>query len=170
VANVPVPSQPEPLLRLVLVVTMGDHVIYESRLELARLLLADADPEVVGIAAQPFLLIEGVEVKPRRHVPDFFPPGTRLHVHGCQRQAQGEAQRLEGGPGATRCIWPISVSWPATGADGCSTRLNSRRRRRRSWMETRSESEDPENLGIKELKHSYASGGETRQTPGLGQR
>lgn len=52
--------------------TMGDHVIYESRLELARLLLADADPEVVGIVAQPFLLIEGAEAKPRRHVPDFF--------------------------------------------------------------------------------------------------
>lgn len=34
--------------------TTGDHVIYESRLELARLLLADADPDIVGIAAQPF--------------------------------------------------------------------------------------------------------------------
>jgi len=52
--------------------TMGDHVIYESRLELARLMLADADPDVVNIAAQPFLLIEGVETKPRRHIPDFF--------------------------------------------------------------------------------------------------
>jgi hypothetical protein len=48
--------------------TTGGHVIYESRLELARLLLADADPEVVGIAAQPFL----VEADGRRHVPDFF--------------------------------------------------------------------------------------------------
>jgi hypothetical protein len=52
--------------------TTGDHVIYESRLELARLLLADADPDIVGIGAQPFLLIEGTETKPRRHVPDFF--------------------------------------------------------------------------------------------------
>lgn len=51
---------------------MAGHVIYESRLELARLLLADADPDVVGIVAQPFLLIEGVEAKSRRHVPDFF--------------------------------------------------------------------------------------------------
>ncbi len=48
--------------------TTGGHVIYESRLELARLLLADADPDVAGIAAQPFL----VEVDGRRHVPDFF--------------------------------------------------------------------------------------------------
>ena len=52
--------------------TTGDHVIYESRLELARLLLADADPDIVCIAAQPFLLIEGAGTKPRRHVPDFF--------------------------------------------------------------------------------------------------
>ena len=52
--------------------TVADHVVYESRLELARLLLADADPDVVGIVAQPFLLIEGVEAKPHRHVPDFF--------------------------------------------------------------------------------------------------
>ncbi len=52
--------------------TTGDHVIYESRLELARLLLADADRDVVTISAQPFLLIEGTGTKPRRHVPDFF--------------------------------------------------------------------------------------------------
>ena len=48
--------------------TTGGHVVYESRLELARLLLADFDPEVVGIAAQPFLVRDG----DRRHVPDFL--------------------------------------------------------------------------------------------------
>ena len=47
--------------------TVG-HVVHESRLELARLLLADFDPDVVGIAAQPFLVREG----DRRHVPDFL--------------------------------------------------------------------------------------------------
>jgi hypothetical protein len=36
--------------------TASGHVIYESRLELARLLLADFDPDVTAIAAQPFLL------------------------------------------------------------------------------------------------------------------
>ena len=36
--------------------TMGAHVVYESRLELARLLLADFDCHVAVIAAQPFLL------------------------------------------------------------------------------------------------------------------
>lgn len=50
----------------------GGHVVYESRLELARILLADQDPDVVAIAAQPFL-IEGFDGKrTRRHVPDLL--------------------------------------------------------------------------------------------------
>jgi hypothetical protein len=48
--------------------TTGGHVVYESRLELARLLMADADREIVGIAAQPFLVSDSE----RRHVPDFL--------------------------------------------------------------------------------------------------
>jgi len=36
--------------------TMGRLVAYESRLELARVMLADQDRDVVGIAAQPFWL------------------------------------------------------------------------------------------------------------------
>jgi len=36
--------------------TMRDHVIYESRLELARLIFADFDRAVHRILAQPFLL------------------------------------------------------------------------------------------------------------------
>src|ERR1700747_71505 len=35
--------------------TQHDHVIYESRLELANLLLADFDSKVRRIAAQPFM-------------------------------------------------------------------------------------------------------------------
>jgi len=35
---------------------MRAHVVYESRLELARLLLADFDRAVVTIVAQPFQL------------------------------------------------------------------------------------------------------------------
>jgi hypothetical protein len=52
--------------------TTGAHVVYESRLELARILLADQDRDVVGIAAQPFLLegVDGDQV--RRHVPDLL--------------------------------------------------------------------------------------------------
>ena len=52
--------------------TAGGHVIYESRLELARLLLADFDRHVVAIAAQPFLLRARVGGQARRHVPDFL--------------------------------------------------------------------------------------------------
>jgi hypothetical protein len=52
--------------------TMSDLVIYESRLELARLLYADFDQSVSWIAAQPFLLATQIEGKVRRHVPDFL--------------------------------------------------------------------------------------------------
>jgi hypothetical protein len=52
--------------------TTGSHVVYESRLELARLLVADFDPAVTSIAAQPFLLRAHAGGRVRRHVPDFF--------------------------------------------------------------------------------------------------
>lgn len=52
--------------------TTGAHVVYESRLELARILLADQNPDVVAIAPQPFLL-EGFDGgRIRRHVPDLL--------------------------------------------------------------------------------------------------
>jgi hypothetical protein len=47
------------------------HVIYESRLELARLLLADFDTSVTKIVAQPFLLRALIDGKMRRHIPDY---------------------------------------------------------------------------------------------------
>lgn len=52
--------------------TLRDHVIYESRLELARLVYADFDPRVTSIAAQPFMVEAEVEGKRRRHVPDYL--------------------------------------------------------------------------------------------------
>jgi TnsA-like endonuclease N terminal len=52
--------------------TTGSHVVYESRLELARLLLADFDHSVVAIAAQPFCVSARVGGRERRHVPDFL--------------------------------------------------------------------------------------------------
>lgn len=52
--------------------TTGAFVVYESRLELARLMLADFDPKVTGIVAQPFLLRAPVSGASRRHVPDFL--------------------------------------------------------------------------------------------------
>jgi hypothetical protein len=52
--------------------TMRDHVIYESRLELARLLFAGFDRSVHGIVAQPFLLQTVLEGKIRKHIPDYL--------------------------------------------------------------------------------------------------
>ena len=52
--------------------TEAAHVIYESRLELSRLLMADFDPAVLQIKAQPFVMTTIVDRKVRRHVPDFW--------------------------------------------------------------------------------------------------
>ena len=114
--------------------TTGGHVVYESRLELARLLLADFDPDVVGIAAQPLLVRE----EGRRHVPDFLlgrADGSVLivNVKPADRLARDEvaealALAWERG-GSTRCgaartpnCWRTSGSWRATGERRCSSR------------------------------------------------
>lgn len=52
--------------------TESKHVIYESRLELSRLLMADFDPRVKAIRAQPFLMRVFVGGKVRRHIPDYL--------------------------------------------------------------------------------------------------
>ena len=52
--------------------TQTAHVVYESRLELARLLLTDFDTAVSHIVAQPFLLVTSVEGKQRNHIPDYL--------------------------------------------------------------------------------------------------
>jgi hypothetical protein len=52
--------------------TQHDHVIYESRLELATLLLADFDPIVRRIVAQPFMLRADVDGQSRKHIPDYL--------------------------------------------------------------------------------------------------
>ncbi|MEU0877498.1 TnsA-like heteromeric transposase endonuclease subunit [Lentzea sp. NPDC005914] len=52
--------------------TADNHVIYESRLELARLLFADFDLSVYRISAQPFLLRAEVDGAIRKHIPDYL--------------------------------------------------------------------------------------------------
>ncbi|MBB5913934.1 hypothetical protein BJY24_002801 [Nocardia transvalensis] len=52
--------------------TEADLVLYESRLELANLLLCDFDRSVKSIAAQPFFVRTFAEGKPRTHVPDYL--------------------------------------------------------------------------------------------------
>jgi len=51
-------------------------VAYESRLELARIMLADFDPAVTAVAAQPFRLIGRDGSRVRRHVPDVLLAGA----------------------------------------------------------------------------------------------
>jgi hypothetical protein len=51
---------------------MGRLVAYESRLELARVMLADHDRDARAIAAQPFQLSGPDHGRLRRHVPDFL--------------------------------------------------------------------------------------------------
>jgi len=52
--------------------TMNGLVVYESRLELARIMLADFDLNVTAIAGQPFRLIGTDGTRIRRHVPDIL--------------------------------------------------------------------------------------------------
>jgi hypothetical protein len=51
---------------------MNGLVAYESRLELARIMLADVDPSVTAIAGQPFQLIGTDGSRIRRHAPDIL--------------------------------------------------------------------------------------------------
>lgn len=48
------------------------HVIYESRLELSRLVIADFAPSVRHIVAQPFLMRTSIGGRLRRHIPDYY--------------------------------------------------------------------------------------------------
>ena len=47
-------------------------MVYESRLELARLLMADQNVQVTGVVGQPFLMQGQDGRRLRRHVPDFM--------------------------------------------------------------------------------------------------
>lgn len=107
--------------------TTGGHVVYESRLELARLLLADFDPDVVRIVAQPLLVREA----DRRHVPDFLlrrADGSVLIVNVNPRPTAWTTRKLRMpwrgrggcspsvvgrcGAARTRSCWRTCGSWP----------------------------------------------------------
>jgi hypothetical protein len=83
--------------------TMGAHVVYESQLELARLLLADFDPDVSGIWAQPMRLTAKFGSRTRVHVPDFLlvsPSGrvTLVNIKPARRVADPKV--------ADQLAWP----------------------------------------------------------------
>jgi hypothetical protein len=104
--------------------TTGGHVVYESRLELARLLLADFDPQVAGIWAQPCRLVAAVGRVERRHVPDFLlasPMGEAMVVN------VKPAQRLADAKVAEALAWPGELfgghGWRYEVWSGCDATL-----------------------------------------------
>lgn len=52
--------------------TMRTHLIYESLLELTRLLYADFARDIRAALPSPFLITAVVDAKVRRHVPDLL--------------------------------------------------------------------------------------------------
>lgn len=86
--------------------TMGQHVVYESRLELARLMLADFDPQITAISAQPFLIRARVNGRVRRHVPDFLLVSAD---HSVAVVNVKPASRLEDPAIAEALAWPAAL-------------------------------------------------------------
>jgi hypothetical protein len=79
--------------------TVERLVAYESRLELARILLADFDSNVTAIAGQPFQLEGPDGPRIRRHVPDLLLVGadgdvTVVDVKAPSKLADPEVQAL----------------------------------------------------------------------------
>ncbi|WP_083894468.1 TnsA-like heteromeric transposase endonuclease subunit [Nocardia tenerifensis] len=81
--------------------TTGDHVGHESWLERDHLIVLDADPDVIGVAAQPFWIHwRDEDGRLRRHAPDFF-ARTRdggavvIDVRADERIAARDAEAFE---------------------------------------------------------------------------
>jgi len=104
--------------------TTREHVIYESRLELARLLFADFDRAVHGIVAQPFMLQSALAGKARKHVPDYLLITDHgpviVDVKPLRRLSNSEVASPSTGPGRR---WNLAAGNTRSGAS----------RRRRSW-------------------------------------
>jgi hypothetical protein len=97
--------------------SMSRLLAYESRLELARIMLADFDPVVTGIAAQPFLLAGADGTRIRRHVPDLLllsadggvtvadvKAPSRMSDPGVQEQRRGSVAGGQVAPGRREAL------------------------------------------------------------------
>lgn len=84
--------------------TAGDHVIYESRLELGRLLFADFHPGVRHIVARPFLIKAEVQGELRRHIPDYplLTDGAPVVVAVCGQGVGARRDQANGGVAAPK--------------------------------------------------------------------
>ncbi|MFF7191390.1 TnsA-like heteromeric transposase endonuclease subunit [Streptomyces sp. NPDC008222] len=90
-------------------VTARDHVGYESWLERDHLILMDRDPQVVGIASQPFWLHWHDGTRRRRHAPDYFVRladgrGRVVDVRAADRVDDGAAESFEAMEMACRAV------------------------------------------------------------------
>jgi hypothetical protein len=77
--------------------TTGEHVAYESWLERSVVMRLDFDPQVVGLAAQPFWLHWHDGHRQRRHAPDYFMrrddgTGVVVDVRADDRIRAGDAE------------------------------------------------------------------------------
>lgn len=97
--------------------TTGGHIGYESWLERDRLILLDADPQVRGIASQPFWLHWHDGVRRRRHAPDYFVRlangrGRVVDVRAADRVDDAAAKAFAATERACR-----AVDWSLTGPE-----------------------------------------------------
>ncbi|HUY48709.1 MAG TPA: TnsA-like heteromeric transposase endonuclease subunit [Streptosporangiaceae bacterium] len=104
--------------------SMSRLLAYESRLELARVMLADFDPSVAGIAAQPFLLAGTDGTRDRRHVPDLLLVG----VDGGVTVVDVKAPSRMADPGVrSQFAWTLQVctgrGWAFEAWSGADSRL-----------------------------------------------
>lgn len=137
--------------------TMRDHVVYESRLELSRLIFADFDRSVQRILAQPFLLKARVDGKIRKHIPDYFlvtdhgpvvidvkpehllaKPTVAYTFAWTRRLVEVRAGSTRSGAKHSQPNWRTCGSSLATGALGSSTRPCLTRCVARMWRAARS--------------------------------
>lgn len=122
--------------------TVGDHVGYESRLELARLLIADFDCEVTAIISQPFGLLTH-RARRQPSVPDYLLLSPKRPPHVVDVKTAIEAQKpdvreqldtrrraLQGGLG-----WRYEV-WTGDGQERLIQNLRLLSCFRRDWMFT----------------------------------
>ncbi|MEU1834166.1 TnsA-like heteromeric transposase endonuclease subunit [Streptomyces rimosus] len=116
--------------------TTGEHIGYESWLERDRLILLDADPQVTGIASQPFWL-HWHDGRRRRHAPDYFVrlangQGRVVDVRAADRVDEAAAEAFAATERACRAVgWEFVRAGVADPVPMANMRWLSRYRRRR---------------------------------------
>ena len=122
--------------------TARDHVGYESWLERDHLILLDRDPQVVGIASQPFWLHWHDGARSRRHAPDYFVRladgrGRVVDVRADDQVDQAAAESFEATERACRAVgWEFVRAGVPAPVFMANVRWLARYRRRRClrWL------------------------------------